>query len=283
MLFASFIVAVATVFAQDLVMPQVFGPGVLSEGDVYRGTFSPDARTFYFFKRTTRDPEEYRIFTSALVSGRWQSPVVLDLGGDFSNTYPAISADGGTLVFASSRPAPGGANKNYYLWAARREGNGWGTPTYLDTLNMPGQYHSWPAFGPDGRLYFRRVSDRPASLVARVDNGRFSAAEPDPIVEQCSASVANLRVAGGQPGPRSGLYFLDVAIPRSGDTPGHADIWVCEQNGRQWTARPLGPEVNTPAFETFPFFSRDGQDLFFVRGFTTFYRMPFEAARHRQR
>ena len=44
--------------------PEIFGAGVLSKGEVYRGCFTPDGRSFYFFKKVTQGQENYRIFVS---------------------------------------------------------------------------------------------------------------------------------------------------------------------------------------------------------------------------
>ncbi len=41
--------------------PEPFGPGVLSVGQVYRGSFSPDGNTFYFFKKLG-EAEDYLYF-----------------------------------------------------------------------------------------------------------------------------------------------------------------------------------------------------------------------------
>ena len=49
---------------QPAATPEVFGAGVLSTGEVFRGTFSRDGATFYFFKKVVPDSEEYRIFVS---------------------------------------------------------------------------------------------------------------------------------------------------------------------------------------------------------------------------
>ena len=43
--------------------PTVFGAGVLSVGEVYRGCFAADGNTFYFFRKLG-EPERYRIFVS---------------------------------------------------------------------------------------------------------------------------------------------------------------------------------------------------------------------------
>src|SRR5688500_9919054 len=93
--------------AQVSTEAKVFGPDVLSAGEVFRGSFTPDGRSFYFFKKVAPGEEEYRIFVSHLKNNQWSEPVRVDLGGDYSDTYPAISKDGKRMAFASYRPVPG--------------------------------------------------------------------------------------------------------------------------------------------------------------------------------
>jgi hypothetical protein len=60
--------------------PPVFGPGVLSVGEVYRGTFGADGDAFYFFRKTGTG-EAYRIFVSTRTASGWTPPRPVDLGG----------------------------------------------------------------------------------------------------------------------------------------------------------------------------------------------------------
>jgi hypothetical protein len=264
-------------------VPEVVAPGVLSSGEVFRGSFTPDGHTLYFFKKTVPDTEEYRVFSSRLVGGRWTAPVRVDLGGDFSNTYPAIAPDGRRMVFASSRPVPGIAGRpNFYLWEVERTGEGWGTPRVLENLNLAGHYHSWPEFTPDGALRFRRTSPdwrTTTTLVSRPEDGRFGAPEADPVIQSCRDLQPGTRIVGGGPVPGGQFYVLDVAIPARDGHRAHSDIWIAERDGdRCRNPRPLGSSINTDEFETFPFFSPDARDLYFVRGFETFYRVPLASA-----
>lgn len=263
---------------------EVFSPGVLSDGEVFRGEFAPDG-LFYFFKKVRPDSEEYRIFTSRVSNGAWTPPERLDVGGDHSNTYPTISPDGRRLVFASNRPAAGmDGRPNFYLWQADRTETGWSQPRLLANVNVAGHYHSWAAFRHDGKLSFRRTTpDWSASqtLLATFEGNDVARVDVDATLEQCRARRPDLRIAGGLAGPRPGLYFLDVPVARTGPAAAHSDIWVCEIDGASTTLRALGPEINTPVYETFPFFSRDGRDLFFVRGFRTFMRVQMDAALRR--
>ncbi len=142
------------------VKAELFGAGVLSVGEVYRGSFTPDGRTLYFFKKVTPEREDYRIFVSHLRAGKWTEPERVRLGGDYSDLYPAISKDGKRLMFSSYRPAPGDTSPkpNAHLWYVDRKGTGWGEPVFMAAANTLGHYHSWVEFGPDVAVYFRRTT-----------------------------------------------------------------------------------------------------------------------------
>ena len=166
----------------------VLEPGVLSSGEVYRGTFTPDGDTLYFFKKTGAG-ETYRIFSSHRRATGWSMPTVVNLGGTFSDLYPAISRDGRRMVFSSYRPAPGDttAKPSAYLWAVERTATGWSAPTFLARVSMFGHYHSWVEFGFDGALYFRRTTpdwQSTATLRAAWTGSDLSTPEPYADVER---------------------------------------------------------------------------------------------------
>ena len=52
---------------------ELFGPGVLSAGEVFRGSFTPDGNTFYFFKKIGSG-EDYRMYSSNRTAGGWRIP-----------------------------------------------------------------------------------------------------------------------------------------------------------------------------------------------------------------
>lgn len=134
----------------------VFAPASVSVGNVYRGAFDPDGRTFYYFKKTGAPAsEDYTIFRTRLVDARWTAPERVHLGDSPSDLYPSISPDGRRMVFASYRPAPGdtaAGRPNAYLWYAERSGDGWGAPVFMSKAAVFGAYHPQPYFGPEGAL-----------------------------------------------------------------------------------------------------------------------------------
>ena len=262
---------------------ELFGPGVLSTGQVFRGSFTPDASTFYFFKKTGSG-EHYRIYASDRTATGWTLPAVVNLGGEFSDLYPAISRDGRRMVFSSYRPAPGAADTkpNAHLWYVDRTNDGWSRPVFMAQANTLGRYHSWVEFGWDGAVYFRQTSPdwkTTQTMRTRWTGSEYSAPEPYADAERWKGWRRDVNVAGGSPGPDGTLVFLDVATtnPRTGR--GASDIWVSIKRADQWLEPvPLGAGINTDGFDVFPFMSPDGRDLYFVRDFSTFHRIPLADA-----
>ena len=286
--------AVIILFASLLMLqekpvePEVFSPGVISAGEVYRGCFTSDGREFYFFKKVTANQEDYRIFVSRRTGDQWSEPQRVTLGGEFSDTYPAISKDGKRMVFASYRAAPGDKSKkpNAHLWYVDRKGNGWSEPVFMAAASSLGSYHSWVEFGPEGAVYFRRTSpdwSTNETLITRWNGKEFTAPIPYAEVEGWKTwqppGEATVRIVGGSPGPDGNSIFFDVATrnPRTGR--GASDIWVSFKKGRDWTEpKPLNASINREGYDVFPFFSPDRQYLYFVRDFATFYRIPLKDA-----
>ena len=269
------------------VQPEVFGPGVLStgtEGSVYRGSFAPDGRTFYFFKNVTKGQEDYRIFVSRHFNGEWTEPVRLNLGGDYSDLYPAISKDGKRMVFSSYRPAPGDTSPkpNAHLWYVDKKGDGWGTPVFMAATSKLGHYHSWVEIGSDGTVYFRRSSPDwklNESLLSRWNGKDYAAPIPFAEVERWKKWKPDVRVAGGSFSPDKKLIFLDVGVRNPKTGKGASDIWVSVKKGNDWTEpKPLGTGINGGGYENFHFFSPDGKTLYFVRDFKAFYRITLRTA-----
>src|SRR3954462_15151169 len=70
-------------------VPVVFGPGVLSAGEVYRGSFAPDGKEFYFFRKIGPG-EVYHILRATYATGSWSEPQRVILGGaEHSDLYPS--------------------------------------------------------------------------------------------------------------------------------------------------------------------------------------------------
>jgi hypothetical protein len=267
----------------DKTRAEQFGKDVFA-GEIYRGSFSADGKTFYFFKKVTEGAEDYRIFESNFVNGNWTAPKKLDLGGEHSDLYPSISKDGKRLVFASYRPAAGddSEKRNAHLWYVDRRGDGWSEPVFLSKANKPGHYHSWAEFGWDGDIYFRQTTPDwkvNKTLITRWNGTEYGEPVLFEEVERWKDWNPDVRIAGGSPGPNKEMIFLDVAAKNPKTGRGASDIWMSIKKDGEWREpKPLGAVVNADGYDVFPFYSPDGKTLYFVRDFREFYRIPIETA-----
>ena len=275
---------VVSTHAQTL-EPEIFAPSTISAGNVYRGSFTPDGQGFYFFKKVTEGAEDYRIFHSRIEEGHWTQPKQVNLGGDFSDLYPALSPDGQRMVFSSYRPAPGdtSAHPSAYLWYAERTSTGWGEPVFMDQPSTFGHYHSQLIFDAKGALSFARQTwnyRQKTQWTTRWDGQRFQVADTLVVWQYWRNRLPEgFYLYEATPG-YDGTYALLVVgeVNQQTGWPGPADLWVASKSSEGWgEAYPLGDEINTPGVENFAFFSPDGQMLYFVRAFNEIFSVPMAA------
>lgn len=261
--------------------PQVLGPESISVGNVYRGTFTPDGDTLYFFKNVTEGEEDYRIFRAHRDGSSWSKPEPISLGGDYSDLYPAISPDGRRMVFSSYRPAPGdtSTHPSAYLWYVEREGPRWGPPVFMAEASEWAHYHAQPIFNARGDLYFNRSGwdyRGHSEHVSRWDGRQYVA--PD---TSAGWLTWRDRIEPGRhlyettPGYDGSFLLLVIGERPDSGRPGPPDLYVTFRSDTGWTApRPLGAGVNTPGTENFAFYGAGGRELYFVRDFSEFYHLP---------
>lgn len=261
----------------------VFAPGTVSleDGNVFRGSFSPEGREFWFFRKVTEGEEDYRIFVSRLEGGSWGEPEKVLLGGEFSELYPSMSPDGQRMVFTSYRPVPGDTtdHPNANLWYVDRGSDGaWGEPVLMEAATTLANYDNNPRFRADGAIEYRSTTpdwSTTSSLVTRWDGTRYGPPEPDPLAAGWAHWRDDAEVSQVTLSPDGALAILDVRV---GGSP--SDLWYARREDGGWSEpRPLAGGVNTPeAFENFALFSPDGRDILFVRGFRRYWSVPVATA-----
>lgn len=253
--------------------PQLVEPGVVSTGNVWRGAFSPDGDELFFFRRVTPNAEDYRIVVSRWEGERWGHPRQVGFSGEASDLYPAISPDGSVMVLTSYRDVRG-VPPNAHLFQSERSGEMWTTPRYIPELNAPGEYHAQPYFTQDGTLYFRRVGDGgPRVFRATMSETGFTGPE----------EIDFRRPFGGQGLDIRGVFFSPakcLAVLTVQASPGNTDLYWSERSSAVWSVPvAFGSAFNTTEMELFPFFSPDGGELYFVRGFAEMYMSRVSRAR----
>ena len=265
--------------------PVVFAPETISVGNVYRGTISPDGEEFYFFKQHTEGQEDYRIYLSKRVEGEWSDPHIVQLHGEYSDLYPALSFDGQRMAFSSYRPIPGdtSVSQNANLWYVDREGSSWGEPVFMGIPSTLDQYDAKPFFGKDNEIYFESTLpdwSQTYSLVTQWNGSAYGDPFPFEPVEQWRDWRNDLYVWGGILSPDGNVLILDVSHRNeaSGEA-GASDQWLSRKNEDGSWAEPvrLDGGFNSEGYDNFTFFSPEGDRLFFVRDFDMFYTAPLSS------
>jgi Tol biopolymer transport system component len=243
-------------------VPQLFAPGIVSTGmDDLNAVFSADGSEFYF---AVKVPVRGRhvILTMRQERGRWSAPTVLPFSGRYNDADPALSPDGRTLYFASSRPlTPGGPEKDWDIWAVDRTASGWGEPRRLDAPVNSEAMEVYPSLTANGTLYFS--SGRPLGAST---GGVYRAVPVEgayPNVEVFDSAIAS-RYGGGDvfiaPDERTIIFSSSEAGGL-----GSSDLYVSfRRDDGAWTApRNLGPTINSRFQEYCPSLSPDGRYFFF--------------------
>jgi len=246
---------------------RLFAPGVISTGDDdAHVTFALDGRSVYFLKNTP----DFRHWTIAVVpwtGSGWGEPRVAPFSGRWAEGDLSFAPDGKTAYFVSMRPiAPATeARGDTEIWRLHRTAAGWGEPEHVPELSSEG-FEWYPNMTADGWLYFG--SERPAGNLgpagtsdlwrAHLASGRFAAPENlGPALNTAGEDIEPWVSADGKM-----LLFSSNGRP---DTRGSYDIYVSHRCGETWsTPRPLGADVNSPAWDFGPRPSPDGRFLFFT-------------------
>ncbi len=118
-------------------------------------TFSQDGTLMIFARGNDGSKKgalSVDLFQSRYENGAWSTPTLMTISVPNADDFaPALSPDGQTLYFASSRRGGAGGNDIYRSTAA---GNGrWNAPEAVAEANTAGN-ENFPGVSPDGTLYF---------------------------------------------------------------------------------------------------------------------------------
>ena len=257
-----------------------FNNDLFATDNVFRGTFAPDGRTFFFFRKVAQDPrdEDYRIFESRLVDGHWTRPTRVSLGGEYSDLYPTITPDGRRMIFASYRPASGdtSSHRNAHLWYADRQGDGWTTPVFMRNASFLGYYNHAPIALADGSVFFAATTPdwrTQRTYRTRWDGREYSAAEPYELADRWKSWRSDVAIWSARPSPDGSFALIEVSELNAEQRRLPVDLYVSFKRGTDWSEpQPLRGGVNSGATENFAMVSPDMKQLVFVRDFSGFYR-----------
>ena len=239
----------------------MFAPGVISTGDVFASSFTPDGRTLYFTK-ATNDRSAMQIMQSRWSNGAWSPPTRAPFSTGERQMDPHVAPDGKTLYFTAPRRRSATSSEpdgDWDTWSTElREG---GETTRLTSLVNSPENEMYPSSTYDDVLFFGvRSRANPAS------KGEirywYKKVRTTPVPVPMGPDVTN----PGNPFITPDGRVLIVSASGKASR-GRADLFVLVRGGDgRWSApRNLGMEVNRGDTEFCPSITPDGQQLFFSR------------------
>ncbi len=239
--------------------PEVFAEGLIStSAPELNSVFSPDGGLFMFTRRDSS--RTYRIMETRRGPDGWSNPSVTAFTTQNSAVDPAVSWDGKSVFFGSSRPGSLGDSD---IWIVeKRTGGEWGTPKNLGSpVNTPGnENHAAPA--RDGSLYFHS-SGHPGhgeSDIFRAGVSGTGYAAPVNL-----GPAVNSEASDFDPFVAPDESYLIFSSTREGGF-GGGDLHISFRTADgSWTAAVnLGDTINTTATDYCPKVSPDGRFLFYT-------------------
>jgi hypothetical protein len=239
----------------------LFAPGVISTGDAFGASFTPDGRTV-FFTRAAPDRARMQIMRSEWRGLSWSTPRRADFSTGPRDSYPHVSGDGKTLYFTAPRRRTALATDLDGDWDTWR--------VALDGISEPAREASLANSNADETV--PSITFTAMLVFAAAPRGDTAASgEIRYMSPQLRSTPAIISLGRDVDHPitpyvnRAGRVLIIAA--RGADNRGRTDLYVLVRRGDgRWSApRNLGREVNGTDAEFAPQLSPDERHLFFSR------------------
>jgi hypothetical protein len=183
-------------------------------------------------------------------AGPWRLARTAPFSGTWRDLEEVLTPDDSAMIFASTRPSPGGTKPldAYYggkfargaggnIWIVRRSAAGWGTPQPLGNgINTDTSVFS-PAIAADGTLYFMRATGKQGLFHIFVSSPPYSRAMLAPFASATAAEFDPTVSPDGQT-----VVFSSTRGPLPKGT---SHLFITYRRGSTWTTpRDLGAIVN---------------------------------------
>ena len=251
-----------------------FAPELWLKDNTYKGSFSDDYKTFYFFRKKSPDQEKYIPYQSSYKNGKWgKAKIPGYYHSNSSYTYQLKVPKSRQLVFLSNKRYQSDTSQvsNYNFWMIDSADTA-PLPKEMGYTNLINNYNSQPCITRDGTIYF--TSDAPDwsatySYEMKRNQAAYSQPELFELVNRWRGDHPNWTVYEFCMAPTK--EYMIVCIKDKGAPNPSVDLYVSYLNNSQWsTPEKLGEEINTGASENFPVITQDGKFLLFTRAFSEF-------------
>ena len=244
---------------------EVFLDGVISMLDRPEmcGVFTRDGKEFYF---NAPYKENWTIFITKEVNGRWQKPVPLPFTSGFTDRDFTMSPDGKKIFFGSNRPREKGGEvlRSLDIYITERLQNGqWSEPKNLGPPVNSDYNENYPSAAANGNLYF--FSNREGGFggcdiyISRFINGHYLHPENLGKAINSKKNDWDSIIAPDE-------SFIIFSSQNRDDTIGGQDLYISfrKRNGEWTEAENMGKRVNSFSGEICPSISLDAKYLFFT-------------------
>ncbi len=244
---------------------KIFEPGIISTDAVeYSSSFSSSGSEIYFARSHDKwgSGGKSSIYHSIKTNNQWSPPELVSFSGNYNDSGPHLTQDGGKIYFISHRPSnnnPGSAD----IWMVEKDNHGqWGTPVRLkDPINSPGREYS-PRTDKHGNLYF--ASDRLGGYgqgdlyISRNVNGVLSPPENMGNTINSPKGEWNLEIND------EGNLLIFEASGRSQNVTVPGDLYISFRERNTWTIPQNIEELNTSGSDLYPELTNNGEKLYFT-------------------
>jgi Tol biopolymer transport system component len=244
---------------QPLTEPTIFGSGIISTADFdSHPAFTPDGKTLYFL-RSGPNFNFWTILVTHFEKGKWTTPEVAPMSGQYRDADPFITSDGKRFYFISDRPKEGSTEASLDIWFMDKVGNDWGPPQNLGApINSAGQ-EWYPTVAQDGTMYFG--SDRPGGK-GRTDIYRSRLVDGKYTQPENLGDAVNTQFDEFEPYISPDQKYL-IFMAQRPDGHGGSDLYISYQRDGAWTkATNLGDKINSSGSEYSPMVTPDGKYFF---------------------
>ncbi len=257
-----------------------FAPNLSIEGTTFKGSFSDDYNTFYFFRKETPGVEKYVPYTSQFENGEWQAPKIAGYYNDtYSYTYQLKVPGTDALFFLSNQKTKNdtSTSPNYNFWKTEIANGALGKPKEFEYESLIYNYNSQPSITNDGTLFF--TSDTPdwsktLSYKMELHNGTYS--EPE-LFEPLNSWRNNKDWAVYEFCVSPNKDYIIVCIQDNTNDSPSADLYLSRMENGNWSyPQRIGHGINSPETENFPYITPNGKYLLFTKAFSEFKIVPIK-------
>ena len=262
-----------------------FAPELWLKDNTYKGSFSDDYKTFYFFRKKSLELEKYIPFQSFYINGKWtEARIPGYYDSAVSYTYQLKAPKKERLVILSNERYQSDTSEipNYNFWTIDNAEKAT-LPKEMSYKSLMYNYNSQPCITSNGSIYF--TSDAPdwsATYSYKMKRDRKGYSEPELFepVNRWRGEHPDWIVYEFCMAPNED--YLIVCIMDKSELNPSVDLYVSYLENSQWsTPIKLGVEINTKATENFPVITADGKFLIFTRAFSEFKITPISTLPNR--